>query len=883
VFLERLVAMVSLKWRSVASRGEVERDLDDELRDHVERRVADYVARGLARPDAERLARAGLGGIEQVKERCRDARGLRFLETVAQDVRYGARALRRDAGVAIVAVLTLGLGIGANTAVFSLVDSILLSPLPYADADRLVSVTGRYPQGAFVSLRRDAQTFEAGAYVDGQWAVLKGDGDTVRASTARVSAELFTLLGARPVAGRDFRPGEDEAGRDRLVVISHALWQQRFHGDRAVVGRFLELDGVRREVIGVMPRDFRFPAASTELWIPLGIDERQTSRYWAGDFMPIVGRLRPARTMDQGRAEIRLFQARIAGAFPWRMPPDWNKDVSLVALHESIIGPVRPRLLILLAAVLVVLLTACANVANLSLSRAIARDREIALRVAVGAGPLRIARQLLTESLMLAAVAGVVGVLVGMQALAVLKEVLPADTPRLLEAGLNWRVLAATALVALLTGCVFGLAPVARTLRVRLRSALEAGGRGSGTAVNARWRAAFTIAQVACAVLLVVAAALLVRSLWALSSADPGFQVSDVLTASMSPPEAKCAEAERCVAFYRDLEARLSSSPGVAAAALVNTLPLTGAVAKRSLELEGYERGNDTDPLFWLNTVTPGYFSVMGMRVEAGRDFSDGDRAGARVALVSASTARRFWPGASAIGRHVRFIGEQEWRQVIGVVADVKAHDLTRAYPDWIDGVVYVPYGTAATLEDGRVPTEMTLVLRTRGAVARHAAVAGATIAALDRGTVVGKMRPMEAVVAEAVAAPAAIASLLSTLAGVALALGAIGVYGVLSFLVAGRVRDFGIRLALGATPRTLCWMVLREGGVLCLFGTALGLAGAAGLMRWLSTELHGITPTDPMTYFLVTSTMAVVTLVACWVPTRRAMRVNPLVAIRGA
>ena len=880
--LERLLAKLALMWRSVVRSRDVERELDDELRDHVERRIADHVARGVARPEAERLARAGLGGLEQVKERCRDARGLRLLQTVAQDLRYGARALRRDAGFTVVAILTLALGIGANTAVFSLVDGILLTPLPFAGAERLVGVTGRYPAGAFAALRRDAESLDVGAYVEGQWAVVKGAGDPTRTATARVSAECFTLLGVGPAAGRVFRRGEDVAGRDRLVVISHALWQQRFHGDPSVIGRFLELDGERREVIGVMPLDFRFPSAATDLWIPLGIDEGQPSKYWAGDFMPVIGRLRPGRTIDDGRAEIRLFQSRIADAFPWRMPPDWNQDISLVPLHEAMVGPVRPRLLILLAAVLVVLLAACANVANLSLSRAIARDREIAVRVAVGAGPGRIARQLLTESLMLASLAGCAGVLAGTQMLAMLKAVLPADTPRLLDAGLNWRVLMAAAVLSLGTGCVFGLAPVTRTLRVRLRSALEAGGRGA-SAVGVRWRAAFTIAQVACAVLLVVAATLLVRSLWSLSSADPGFRATGVLTASISPPEAQCATADRCVAFYRDLESRLSGSPGVEHVALVNTLPLAGVVAKRSLELEGYQPGNDADPLFWLHTSTPDYFTVMGIRVETGRDFTDSDRTGARVAIVSASTARRFWPGAPAIGRNIRFIGESRWWQVVGVVADVKAHNLTHAYPDWIDGVVYVPYGTAATLEDGRIPAEMTLTLRTRGDIAPDGAVLEGIVAALDRGTVVGPVRPMQSVVADAVAAPTAVASLLSTLAAVALTLGAIGVYGVLSFLVAGRTRDFGIHLALGATPRMLCWMVVREGGVLCLGGTLIGLAGSLVLMRWLSTELHGVTPTDPLSYLAVVSAMAVVTAIACWVPTRRAMRVNPLVAIRDA
>jgi putative ABC transport system permease protein len=879
--VERWLSVLRLRWQSLTRRRELDRELEDELRDHVEARTGEHIAGGAEPAEARRRALAELGGLAQVTERCRDTRGLALVESLVQDVRYGARALVRDIGFTSVAILTLALGVGANLAVFSLVDGILLAPLPFPAPERLVSVTGTYPQGGFAALRREAQSFDVGAYVEGQSLVMKGSGEPVQVMGARVSAEFFHVLDTAAALGRTFRASEDLARQDGVVVISHRLWQQRLRGDAGVIGRFVEVDGIPREVVGVMPPTFRFPSARTELWVPLGINEGEVSRYWGGHFMPVIGRLRPGATLGAAQAEIGGFQARVLELFPWRMPDDWNNDVTVVPLRDALVGPVRPRLWILVAAVLAVLVTACANVSNLSLTRAMARDREFALRLAVGAGPGRIARQILTESAMLASAAAVAGVVLATQAVAIARRLLPADTPRIDEVHLSWRVLAAAAVLAMAAGLAFGLAPAVRSIRLPLRGALDAGGRGGGAAVGRRWRGALTIAQVACAVLLVIAAGLLVRSLWTLSRADPGFRPEQVQTVSIAPGPALCAEPGRCLAFYRELETSVQSAPGVVGAALVNTLPLTGAVAKRSLELEGYRPPDNGAPLFWLHVVTPGYFKVMGIRLEAGRGLAEGDRTGARVALVSASTARRFWPDGGAIGRHVRFVGELHWHQVVGVVADVRAHDLSRTQPDFIDGVLYVPYGPAATLEDGAVPTTMTLAVRTALDATQTAAAVRGAAGPAGGDVVIGEARSMRSVVAEAVAAPAAIASLLTSMAAVALALGAIGVYGVLSFLVAQRSRDFAIRMALGASPGALCWHVVKEGGTLVLAGTVVGVVGAAGLMRWLSSELHGVTPTDPTTYAGVIAVMAAVSLLACYVPTRRAMRVDPLTTLR--
>ena len=879
---EHWLYSLPLKWRSLVRRSDVERDLDDEIQYHLETQVEAHVARGMDRDEAWRLVRRGFGGVDQAKERCRDARGVGAIETLVLDVRYAARVLRRHPGFTVVAVLTLALGIGANTAVFSLVDGILLSRLPYPAPAELVSITGTYPNGGLAAMRDEVRTMDVASYAEGKWFTLKGGGEPMRVAGTRISAELFSILGVRPALGRWLRQGDDEAPRDRFVILSHELWATRFARDERIVGRFVELDGVGREVVAVMPESFQFPSARTQVWVPLGLDRRNTVGYWAGDFMPLVGRLRSGASMAQAHADVRLFQSRIGARFPWRMPDDWNQNITVVPLQEAVVGGVRARLLILIAAVALVLVIACANVANLSLSKAAARQREIGIRTAIGASPRRIARQLLTESVVLASLGGAVGLLFATQALTVLKVVLPPDTPRLMDVHLSWRVLLFTAGISVLTGCAFGLAPVLNALRLQLRTALDSGGRGGGSAVAVPLRAVLTVAQVACAVLLVIAAGLLVRGLWTLSRTDPGFSSDQVVTARISPTESLCSTPDRCLAFYHALDDQTQAAAGVSGAALVNTLPLTGAVAKRSLDVEGFTVPSSRPaPLFWLHVITPGYFQVMDMRLESGRAFTREDLTGPPVAVVTSSTARRFWEGQNPIGRRVRFVGERHWHTIVGVVADVRAFNLTKNVPDWIAGTVYVPHGPNGTMEDGRVPSDMTLALRTSLTGAQVETLLRRLVAGVSGEVVVGDVRPMSAVLADAVAAPAATTSLLVAMAGLALVLGCIGVYGVLSFLVSRQTRDLGIRVALGAQRSDVFWLVIREGATLCVAGIAIGIAGAMALSRWLSSELHGVSPTDPATYIAVAVMMSIVTLMACYVPTRRAMDVDPLIVLR--
>ena len=605
--------------------------------------------------------------------------------------------------------------------------------------------------------------------------------------------------------------------RDRYAILSHELWATYFARDQQIVGRFIDLDGVRREVVAVMPAAFRFPSSRTQLWVPLGLDPADTSAYWAGDFMPVVGRLRAGASLAEGHAEVRVFQAGAGTLFPWRMPADWNQDVAVIPLQEAAAAGIRSRLLILFAAVSLVLLIACANVANLSLSRAAARQREIAVRTALGASPRRIARQLLTESVMLASLGGAAGVLVAAQLLAVL-QVRTAAGHAASRGGAS----------ELARPSVYGRRLDSDRLRLRPGADSERPPPAPSNGARCRWSRQRTSRRrrlachphrrpIACAVPLVIAAALLLRNLWMLSHLNPGFNPDPIVTARISASGSRCDTTERCLAFFRAVDDQSRTAPGVSGAALVNTLPLTGAVAKRSLEVEGFTvAAGRTAPLFWLHVITPAYFDVMNMRVASGRAFAREDQIGAPVAIVTAATARRFWDGENPIGRRVRFVGTKQWHTVVGVIADVRAYDMTRDVPSWIDGTIYVPHGPYATMEDGRVPTDMTLTLRTTLAGARVEAMLQQLAAGLGGDTVIGDVRPMRSILADAVAAPAATTSLLVTMAGLALVLGCIGVYGVLSFLVSRQTRDLGIRVALGAERRTSSGSVIKEGASLC-------------------------------------------------------------------
>ena len=804
------------------------------------------------------------------------------MTNLLQNLRYGARLLRKSPGFTFVAVLTLALGIGGNTAVFSLVDGILLRPLSYPHPEQLVSITGDYPRGGFAALRQQVRTMDVATYTEGHEFNLTGIGEPVRLAGSQVSAELFSVLGVQPELGRNFLPGEDGAN-DSFVILSHALWEQRFGSDPGVVGRSIQMEGVNRQVLGVMPADFGFPSTKTLLWVPLHIDPRDVATYWRADYMPVIGRLRPGSTMAQARAEVRLFQSHVGELFPWKMPASWNAGIDVVPLKKDMVSEVRARLLILLAAVAVVLLIACANVANLTLSRAATREKELSIRSALGAERRRIIGQLLTESVLLASLGGLLGLGIAAAGLALFKVELPPWTPRLAEVHMDWRVLLFSGALAILTGFIFGIAPALQTSRAALTQSLNSSGRGSAGTVSHRLRNSLAVAEVAFAVLLVTAAGLLIRSFWALSHQKTGFHAEHVLTARIAPNESFCSDAARCLSFYRSVLDEVRAAPGVEGAALVNTLPLNGRVAKRALGIEGLVLPQgESLPVFWLDVVTPDYFRVMNITMLSGRWFGESDASGnPPVAVITEASARKFWPGQKAVGKHVRFAEEKEWRTVVGVVANVRAYDLQNDVPDFINGTLYVPFSPRSTLEGGRLPSQMTIALRTSQDEAEAVAMLRRVVTSLNQEAPVSEVRTMDEVMSEAESTPASTTTLFVAFAGLAMVLGIVGIYGVLSFLVSKRTREIGIRFALGAQRSDVLWLVMREGAKFSVSGIVLGLAAAFAATRLLASELYGVAPSDPFTYAGVAVVMALATLLASYVPTRRAMRVDPLVALR--
>jgi predicted permease len=805
------------------------------------------------------------------------------------DIRFGLRQLRNSIGFTAVAAFTLALGIGANTAIFSLVSGILLQPLPYSHPEELVSLTatdhgGTYPKGAFAAMREQIHTMEVAAYAEGHEFNLTHVGEPVRLTGTAVSSNLFSVLGSRAELGRTFIDGEDAPGNDNYVILSHELWEQRFQGDASIVGRSIELEGIERQVVGVMPANFRFPSPQSQLWVPLHNEPQNPSTYWAGDYMPLIGRLRPGATIAQASAEIRLFQAHVFSLFPWTMPKSWNADVTVIELRKGMVSDIRTRLLLLLGAVGLVLLIACANVANLTLSRAATREKEMGIRAALGAAPRRIARQLLTESVLLSAIGAVLGFALAGLGLAALKSMLPSDTPRLLDVHLDWRVLLFTGTLAILTGLAFGLVPALQASRLSLFDLLNAASRGAVVSVSRRFRGTLAVAEVALSVMLVIAAGLLIRSFWNLSHVDTGFRSDRILTARITPDESFCSDTLRCLAFYRDLVDRVRSSPGISEVALVNTLPLGGRVAKRSFEIENFNvaGSSETEPLFWLDVVTPDYFRAMGINLLSGRWFNVADESGGPpVVVLTASTAKRFWPNDSAVGKHVRFVNETMWRTVVGIVADVRAYDLENSEADYMRGTAYVPYTPLATLEDGRLPAEMTIAVRTNSDDPDAARMLRNTLVAASPNIPISEVKSMKAVVSDAASTPASTTLLFVLFAGVALVLGMVGIYGVLAFLVSRRRREMGVRMALGAQRGDVLLLILKEGARFGVTGIALGLAGAFLLARLLASELYGISPSDSLTYASVAGLVGLVTLLACYIPARRAASVDPMVALR--
>lgn len=867
----------------------VEQDVDEELRFHLEMRAATLERQGLPPGEARAAAEREFGDVTRVREECvrighereREMNRSRWWDALVQDVRYALRMLWHAPGFTLVAVLTLALGIGATTAIFSVVRGVLLQPLPFAAPERLVRVWQASPAQSLVRGSVSPADFEdwkarQHSFVDlGSWfyvegmtgADLSGDGEPQRLPAAFVSDGFFSTLGVAPQLGRALLPEDHLPGHEPVVVLGHGLWQRRFGGDRAIVGRTLTLDGVPYTVVGVMSPGFTFPSERVDLWMSQSrISESSVPRQRQVRWLNVVARLRAEVSLEAARSELNGLARQLAEEYPATNLQFTGATV--VPLHEALTGDVRAGLLVLLGAVGFLLLIACVNVANLLLTRATARERELAVRAALGAGPGRLVRQMLTESLVLALLGGGLGMLLAVWGTELLLSFCVKQLPRLQEVRVDGEVLAFALGVTLFTGVLFGLLPAVRAGSFRLASVLKSGGRGLASASGARLRSALVVTEVALAVVLAAGAGLAVRSLMSLLSVEPGFRPQGAVVVSFS-----ASSGERPLGQYlAEVLERVRAVPGVEVAGTAKNLPLEGSGEPGPVLLAGQPRESAADaPRASFLHVSNGYFRAMGIPLLRGRAFTAQDTGeGPPALMVNEAFVRRFFPGEDAVGRALQWDGE-ELATIVGVVGDVRQESLAEPAPP----LVYIH-----VLQNAR--RNINLVVRGQGAPLQLAASVRQAIWSVNPQQTITRITTLEDVVGESVARPRLIAALLGLFALLALVLGAVGIYGVLAYTVGQRQREMGVRLALGARPDEVLRMVLKSGMGLAGTGVALGLGGALVLSRVMSSMLYGVAPHDPLTFVVVAVVLLGVALMACFVPARRAMRVDPAVTLRG-
>ncbi|HEX7315085.1 MAG TPA: ABC transporter permease [Pyrinomonadaceae bacterium] len=807
------------------------------------------------------------------------------MRTLLQDVRYAVRTLLKSPGFAVVAVLALGLGIGANTAIFSVVKAVLLSPLPYPEPERLVWVREMNPGSDimdepssgpnFNDWRTQARSFEGVAafgYAGGT--ITEGDREPERVSGMSTSANFFQVVGVAPALGRGFLPEEEATGKNRVVVISHGLWQRRFGGDPQVIGRQINITGNVHTIVGVAPANFKTPVPGPrppDIWYPFALRLDESTR--RGDFLNVFARLKEGATVEQARAEMVALTARLAEQYP-AANAGWT--VKVEPLHERVVGNVRQALWVLMGVVVFLLLIACANVANLQLARAAARRQEMAVRSALGARRGRLVRQLLTESVLLSIAGGGLGLVLAAWGVELLVALSPGNIPRLEEVGLDARVLAFTFGVSVLTGVVFGLLPALSASKADVSVSLKEGGsRGATAGTGARrLRSTLVVAEIAITVVLLAGAGLMVRSFVAIQAVDPGFRADRIVTFDFALPMTKYNEEPQRAAFFEQLTTRAATIPGVERAAVVNDLPLSSGRDFLSFVVEGRpplppEQVQDAE----VFTVSPDYFEVMGISFVRGERLTERHRAGVPdVAVINETMARKHFPGEDPIGKRVN-LGNPEntpWITVIGVVGDARTGGLDKEpYPQMYAPSAQFPYRA------------MTFVARTSGEPLSIAPALRRELAAIDKDLPLYNVRTMEQVMSESVARRRFQMVLIAAFAGVGLLLAAVGIYGVISYSVAQRRHEIGVRMALGARAADILRLVVGQGLGLTLLGVGCGLVVAFVLTRVMASLLYGVSATDPLTFACVSLALLGVALLACLVPARRATKVDPMIALR--
>jgi putative ABC transport system permease protein len=872
--------------RSLLRRKVVEDELETELRFHRERQFEKYRASGLTEAEARHRLKLEFGGLDQVKEECRDARGVRFMETLVQDLRYGLRTLRNSPGFTAVAVLTLALGIGANTAIFSLLYGVLLRPLPYKEASRLIMLNETTPKVGLVSAsypnfldwRSQCHVFADMAAVFEVGFNLSGAAQPENVSGEAVTPNFLSILGLHPLLGRDFDPSEGKPGAAPVILLSYPLWQSHFGGDPNAVGRALNLNGRGYTIIGVLPPEFRW-VEKADLLEPFGVFATENKDYLEergdrGD-TAVVGRLAPGYSFTRARAEMEAIAARLAKDWPGSND---QFGVALRPIRDAFVSGIRPAIVLLFAAVIFVLLIACANVTNLFLMRGAGRTREMALRIAIGATRGRVIAQLLVESLILTSLGGVAGVGLAVAAIRGIGALLPAD--RLAGAGidLNGPALLFTAAVVLLAAIVFGLAPALQATKADVQSELKEGGRSTSESTGqGRWRGVLAIAEVALSLILLVGAGLMMKSLFRLLSEDAGIHTERVLTMNMSLRTAQYNKDPVILNFWDRVLHGVRELPGVEAAALGTNVPLTDDHDRTDITIEGMalpKPGNFPHPD--LHLVSPAYVQALGIQLLRGRTFTDMDNEGGPlVAMINARIARQYFASVDPVGKRFMFghpssKRQPKWITITGVVADTKLYGL--ANPARLE--VYVPFRQS-------VSGSMTLILKSAIDPAALTSEIRAVIASIDKDQPVFAIATMQELVRNSVSTRRISFIVMGAFSALALVLAAIGIYGVISYSVAQRAHEIGIRVALGARPGDVLRMVIGQGARIAAAGVVIGIVASFGLTRLMTNLLYDVSPADPVTFAAVTVLLALIALIASWIPARRSLRVDPIAALR--
>jgi putative ABC transport system permease protein len=879
--------------RALFRRGAMEAEMDEELRSHFENHVEKLAASGMTREEAVRRARLEFGGYEQLKEECRDARGVSLVETIVQDLRYALRMLRSNPGFTAVAILTLALGIGANTAIFSVIDSVLLRPLPYQDPAGLVMVwenDSQHPNPHntvsppdFLDWQSRNSVFAEMAALFDQRANLTGNGVPQEVVLQDVSANFFSVLGVGPILGPGFTAENGQKGHDDVVILSYGFWKERFAGDPAIIGKTIVLNGHPQTIVGVAPQNFSwfikdgsFTGAKPQMWSPFVFPASFSDRKDVGRFLTVVARLKPGATVPEAQSQMNTIAARIAEEYP-----DFNGywGANVVSVRDQISGDLRPALLILFGAVAFVLLIACANVSSLLLARAAAREREIAVRTAIGASPWRIARQLLTESVLLALIGGGIGVALAVWGTNFLLAASPENLLGLRSIPNDWRVLAFAAGATLLAGLLFGFLPSYISAHSGISETLKEGGRGSSAGKRRRFaRSAFVVAQMCLALVLLAGSGLLIRSFVRLVGVDPGFDASHLLTFKVSLPSSKYGKDPACLAFFRQLLARISALPGVRSVSMNTFPPFSGLGSATVVHvLSQPERSLMDLPVAAVRVIGKDYFPTMQIPLHSGRTFNEQELTEERhVVIINQAFADQYLKSVNPLGQkaviYMKSLEESKNTpsEIIGVVGDVRQMSLdTPAEP-----TVYWPHPEL-------VISEMTIVVRTTNDPLTLVSAVRSELQQMDPEQPMAAIATMDQLLAGSLSRSRFTMLVLGVFAALALVLACVGIYGVIAYSVTQRTQEFGIRMALGANRRDVLRLVLGLGTRLTLLGIGLGIVAALIVTRLMATLLYGVSATDPLTFTAVALLLAIIALAACYIPARRATRVDPIVALR--